>query len=112
MISKDLVAASAKPMILSILLAGESYGYEIIQQIKKLSDGEINWKDGMLYPVLHRLENQGLIESEWKETENVKKRKYYHLKQEGRKVLETEKNNWLLVHSTMLKLWEAKPCLN
>lgn len=111
MISKDLVAASAKPMILSILSAGESYGYEIIQQIKKLSNGEINWKDGMLYPVLHRLENQGLVEAEWRVTENGKKRKYYCLKQEGSKVLEAEKNQWMLVHSTMLKLWEAKPCL-
>jgi len=111
MISKDLVAASAKPMILSILSTGESYGYEIIQQIKKLSNGEISWKDGMLYPVLHRLENQGLIEAEWRKTENGKKRKYYRLKQEGSKVLETEKNQWMLVHSTMLKLWEEKPCL-
>ena len=111
MISKDLVAASSKPLILSILAEGESYGYEIIQRIKKLSNGEIQWKDGMLYPVLHRLENQQLIESEWRTIQNGKKRKYYKLKIDGQKALANEKSQWLMVHSTLLKLWEVKPCM-
>ena len=111
MLSKDLVAASAKPLILSILYEGESYGYEIIQKIRSLSDGNIQWKDGMLYPVLHRLEQKDLIEAEWQVLENGRKRKYYRLKDNGKKALETEKKQWMLVHSTFLKLWEAKPCL-
>ena len=57
-ISKDLVAASATPLILSILNEGESYGYAIIQRVRELSKGEMTWTDGMLYPVLHRLEQQ------------------------------------------------------
>lgn len=111
MLSKDLVAASAKPLILSVLSKGESYGYEIIQKIKSLSDGNIQWKDGMLYPVLHRLEQNGFIEAEWQVLENGRKRKYYRLKENGKKALENEKKQWMLVHSTFLKLWEAKPCL-
>ena len=53
---KDLVAASATPLVLSILKEGDSYGYAIIKRVKELSEREMNWTDGMLYPVLHRLE--------------------------------------------------------
>jgi PadR family transcriptional regulator PadR len=62
-ISKDLVAASATPMILAILAEGESYGYAITRRVRELSGGQMEWTDGMLYPVLHRLERQGLIKS-------------------------------------------------
>ena len=110
MISKDLVAASAKPLILSILAQGESYGYEIIQKVKALSGGQIQWKDGMLYPVLHRLLEQGLIDSEWRLAESGRRRRYYYLKDKGQKALKAEKTQWLAVHSTLIKLWELKPC--
>jgi DNA-binding PadR family transcriptional regulator len=60
MISKALIAASTKPLILSILLNGENYGYQIIQSVKRISGGQLEWSDGMLYPVLHRLEKDGL----------------------------------------------------
>lgn len=112
MLSKDLVAASARPLVLSILAEGESYGYEIIQRVRELSDQQIEWKDGMLYPVLRRLEQQGLIKSEWRLSEAGRKRRYYHLKLEGRKVLAEEKTQWKLVNSTLLKLWGAMPCLS
>ena len=56
MVSKALIAASTKPMILSILLNGENYGYQIIQSVKRISGGTLEWSDGMLYPVLHRLD--------------------------------------------------------
>ena len=72
MISKDLVAASATPLVLSILAEGESYGYAILQRVRELSDGEMEWTDGMLYPVLHRLERQGLLTSRWVELEQPK----------------------------------------
>jgi len=55
-IGKDLVAAAATPMVLGILSEGESYGYAILQRVSELSDGELEWSDGMLYPLLHRLE--------------------------------------------------------
>jgi DNA-binding PadR family transcriptional regulator len=111
MISKELVAASAKPLILSILAGGESYGYELIQHVRRLSDGELNWKDGMLYPVLHRLEDQELIRSEWRNGESERKRKYYMITRKGKKALEMEKAQWERVHSTLIKSWEAKLCL-
>jgi len=109
MLAKDMVAASAKPLLLSILAEGESYGYEIIQKVRELSGGEIEWSDGMLYPILHRLERDGLIESEWKEADSGRERKYYCIKPDGQKVLQAERQQWLTVHNTLGKLWNFKP---
>ena len=109
MISKDLVAASSKPLVLSILADGESYGYEIIQKVRELSDEEIAWTDGMMYPVLHRLEREGLIVSEWKNSDTGRERKYYRLSSTGRKALNAERQQWLTVHNTMCKLWKIQP---
>jgi PadR family transcriptional regulator, regulatory protein PadR len=108
MITKELVAASAEPMILSLLTKGESYGYAIIQEIKKLSENKIEWTDGMLYPVLHRLEDKGMIQSRWDEAENGRKRKYYALKEDGKKALNKQREQWLTVHETLAKLWKEK----
>ena len=110
-ISKDLVAASASPLILSILSEGESYGYSIIKRVRKLSNDEIQWADGMLYPVLHRLENQGLIESNMRVSETGRKRKYYRLKDKGAGMLKEQRKQWLMVNSVLEKLWEKKQCL-
>lgn len=104
MISKALVAASTRPLILSILSQREeSYGYEIIQEVKRLSGGEILWQDGMLYPVLHRLEREGLIEARWGLSEKGRKRKYYRLRTQGRQALQAELAEWMQVHQTLLK---------
>src|SRR5678816_2662816 len=76
-ISKDLVAASATPLLLAILHKGPSYGYAIIQEVRELSGGELEWSEGMLYPVLHRLEEHGLIESYEERGDTGRKRRYY-----------------------------------
>jgi PadR family transcriptional regulator, regulatory protein PadR len=109
MLAKDMVAASAKPLLLSILAEGENYGYEIIQRVRELSGGQIEWSDGMLYPVLHRLERDGLITSEWKEADSGRERKYYTLTSKGGKTLKAERQQWLTVHNTLGKLWKIKP---
>jgi PadR family transcriptional regulator, regulatory protein PadR len=80
---KELVAASATPLVLSILARGDSYGYAIIQRVHELSDGQLEWTDGMLYPILHRLEEQRLVESYWQEAESGRKRKYYRIRDAG-----------------------------
>ena len=112
MISKALVAASTKPIILSILLSGENYGYQIIQKVKELSGGTLEWSDGMLYPVLHRLEKDEFIRSQWKISDGGRLRKYYTLTELGREELETEKKQWLTVHQALLKLWEPLPAFD
>lgn len=108
MLRKELVAASAEPLILSLLSNGESYGYAIIQEIKKLSQNEMQWTDGMLYPVLHRLEKKGWISSRWDESETGRKRKYYSIKKDGKQALENQRAQWITVHSVLSQLWKEQ----
>jgi len=111
MLAKELIAASTVPLVLSVLTRGESYGYELIQSVRDLSGGRIQWTEGMLYPVLHWMEDEALIESEWREAETGRKRKYYRLRKEGRKALQNEQQQWLAVHETLTRLWNPKPRL-
>lgn len=108
MIRKELVAASAEPLILSLLAHGESYGYAIIQEIKSRSQNQMEWTDGMLYPVLHRLERKGQIKSRWVEAETGRKRKYYSLRKDGKKALEEHREHWAMVHSVLAGLREEQ----
>ncbi len=101
MIRKELVAASAEPLILSLLAKGESYGYAIIQEVKARSGGKLQWTDGMLYPVLHRMEHRGLIKSRWAESETGRKRKYYSLKKDGKMAMARHHEQWSLVHGVL-----------
>jgi PadR family transcriptional regulator PadR len=103
--SKTLIAASARPMILSLLLKGESYGYRILQDVTALSGGTIDWSEALLYPVLHRMEKEGAIRSRWKISEEKRMRKYYALTDSGRRELEVEKERWLSIHGAFLRLW-------
>jgi PadR family transcriptional regulator PadR len=109
-INKELMAASSEPVVLAILAQGESYGYEMIQRVRELSQGEIAWTDGMLYPVLRRLEAQGQIESEWRTAENGRQRRYYRISQIGRTELKSKREQWLRVSSMLGQLWEPNPC--
>jgi PadR family transcriptional regulator, regulatory protein PadR len=104
MIRKELVAASAEPLVLSLLAKGESYGYAIIQEIKARSKDQLQWTDGMLYPVLHRMEHRGLIKSRWAESETGRKRKYYSLKKDGKTAMAKHHEQWSLVHSVLAGL--------
>ncbi|MEM9159082.1 MAG: helix-turn-helix transcriptional regulator [Verrucomicrobiota bacterium] len=105
MIKKDLVAASAVPLVLLILKRGESYGYEIIQKVKELSNGELNWTDGMLYPVLHKLEKEKLVKSIWRVADTGRKRKYYKIEKAGLRTLKEEKRQWDAVNGALGNLW-------
>jgi DNA-binding PadR family transcriptional regulator len=88
-------------LILSLLSKGESYGYALIQEVKRLSGDQIEWTDGMLYPVLHRMERHGWISSRWVEIENVRKRKYYSIKQDGQTALKEKREQWIVISSVL-----------
>jgi len=107
-IPKDLVAASATPLILSILAQGESYGYDIIKQVRELSGESLEWTDGMLYPVLHRLEHQGLVESYWQTPPTGRRRKYYRLLDAGKREQERLRAHWERVDATLRRAWDQK----
>ena len=108
MIEKELVAASTEPLILSLLAKGESYGYELIQEIKRLSGEEIRWTDGMLYPVLHRMEESGCITARWVEMENGRKRKYYSIKEDGHQALKKKREQWTVISTVLGGLWKGQ----
>ncbi len=108
MISKNLTAASTKPIILGILKQGNSYGYLIIKKIKELSGGKMQYSDGMLYPVLHRLEKDGLIVSKWTMNGESRPRKYYEITGAGKEALAEERKQWLQVNSVLDELWGVK----
>ena len=102
--SKDFVAASTTPLILAILQQGKSYGYAIIQQVKDLSNGEMEWADGMLYPILHRLQKKEFIEAVWGVSETGRKRKYYLLSALGEKELNQQRDNWQQLNGMLNQL--------
>jgi transcriptional regulator len=103
--AKDLVAASATPLVLAILAEGESYGYAILKRVAELSGGHLQWTDGMLYPVLHRLERQGLVAAKWGTAENGRRRKYYRITKEGRAQLAAQRRQWQAVDETLRGIW-------
>jgi PadR family transcriptional regulator, regulatory protein PadR len=104
-LAKDLVAASAAPLVLSILAEGDSYGYAILQRVRELSGGAIAWTDGMLYPVLHRLETHGQVRARWARSPAGRRRRYYALTADGRRALAEQRDQWLVVQTTLGKLW-------
>lgn len=106
-INKDLVAATSTPLVLAILTEGDSYGYAILKRVRELSGGELEWTDGMLYPVLHRLERSGLVKSRWEMTDSGRRRKYYRVTEAGREQLADERRQWRAVDETLRKVWSV-----
>ena len=106
-INKDLVAASSTPLVLAILAEEDSYGYAILQRVRELSGGRMEWTDGMLYPVLHRLERLGHVEARWEQAETGRRRKYYRITAQGRAQLAEERRQWQAVTATLKGIWGA-----
>src|SRR5688572_17330417 len=103
--SKDLVAASSRPLVLAVLAKAENYGYALLREVESLSGGALTWREGMLYPVLHRLEREGLVESTWKTADSGKRRKYYAITDSGLRALEGERAAWEAVNATLRNAW-------
>lgn len=104
-INKDLIAASSTPIVLAILSEGDSYGYAILQRVRELSGGRMEWTDGMLYPVLHRLERLGFVEARWEKAETGRRRKYYRITPRGQMQLAEERKQWQAVDETLRGIW-------
>ncbi|MBN9238354.1 MAG: PadR family transcriptional regulator [Micrococcales bacterium 70-64] len=104
-VDKDLVAAMATPLVLAILLEGASYGYAILKRVRELSGGELEWTDGMLYPLLHRLERLGYVSTEWGESPEGRRRKYYEITAGGREQLADQRRQWETANRTLGGVW-------
>ena len=105
--NKDLIAASSTPIVLAILSEADSYGYAIIKRVRELSGGNMEWTDGMLYPVLHRLERLGHIAARWEVAETGRRRKYYGITPGGRQQLLEERRQWQAVDATLKGVWST-----
>ena len=105
-VTKDLVAASATPMVLGILAQGESYGYAILKQVNEVSGGQLEWTEGLLYPLLHRLERLGHIESSWRTPPSGRRRKYYQITDRGRAELADQRRQWAAVVAALGNIWQ------
>ena len=107
--NKDLMAASSTPLVLAILAEHDSYGYAILKRVRELSRGHLQWTDGMLYPVLHRLERLGHIEARWEVADSGRRRKYYRITPGGRDQLAEERKQWEAMDATLRGIWRALP---
>ena len=106
-IEKDLVAASSTLLVLGILAERESYGYAILKRVKDLSDGRIEWTDGMLYPLLHRLERSGYVSASWDRSESERRRKHYVITDAGRSMLAERRTQWNVVADALNQVWHS-----
>jgi PadR family transcriptional regulator, regulatory protein PadR len=106
-INKDLVAASATPLVLAILAEGESYGYAILKRVRELSRGELEWTDGMLYPLLHRLRRLGYVTTEWRTPPEGRRRRYYAITDDGRAALAEQQRQWVTVTLALDDVWRG-----
>ena len=106
-IDKDLVAASATPLVLGILTEGDLYGYAIIKRVSELSAGGMQWTDGMLYPLLHRLERLGYVSSSWGTSEAGRRRKHYAITAAGREALADRQEQWTVVADALRQVWQS-----
>jgi PadR family transcriptional regulator len=110
-IDKDLVAAAATPLVLALLAEGESYGYAILKRVRALSQGELEWTDGMLYPLLHRLRRLGYVTTEWRTSPEGRRRKYYMVTDEGRAALADQQRQWATVTRALNDVWPGSGAL-
>ncbi len=106
-INKDLIAASSTPIVLAILAEADSYGYNILKRVRELSGGRMEWTDGMLYAVLHRLERLGHVEARWEVAESGRRRKYYRITSQGWAQLAEERKQWQAVDDTLRGIWQV-----
>ncbi len=92
--SQDLIRGSVVPIVLALLAEKASYGYEIVKTVNARTNGRFEWKEGTLYPTLHRLEADRLIKASWRTGGSGKKRKYYVLTRRGRAELARRRTEW------------------
>lgn len=104
-ISKELIGATAVSIVLSVLKRGDSYGFEIVQYMKEITDGKIKLREASIYPVLKKLESKGFIKSYWKIEGDERPRRYYTLLKPGEKQLENSKYEWETYQSAFAILW-------
>lgn len=104
---KELIGATTSLLILGILARAASYGYEIVRRANEESHGLFAWQEGTIYPVLHRLEKNGLVRAQWQESESGRQRKYYYITKKGREALGEQVEKWNALSLIINRIAEA-----
>ena len=103
-IDKELLKGSTAMLILNLLADQNMYGYQITKELSNRSEKVFELKEGSLYPTLHSLEEKGMIESYWEESVSTRKRKYYAITKEGKKLLKEKQKEWEVYSSSINKV--------
>lgn len=101
---KELMGASTAILVLAVLERRPNYGYEIVRLINAEAGDALTWREGTVYPVLHRLEKDGLVHFRWREAPTGRRRKYYGLTPSGRKALESGAEKWGLFDQLIVRI--------
>jgi len=91
---RELLKSSTDCLVLSIISDHPTYGYELIKELDTRSGGYFHFREGTLYPALHRMEKAGLIEGQWQTLPNGQERRYYYITSKGRDTLEHKRSTW------------------
>lgn len=110
-VSKELLKGTTTLLILQLINEGDKYGYELTRELEKRSDSLFTLKEGTLYPILHVLESEAMIESYWEDTESARKRKYYCITKKGKKLLVDKKQEWLEYSNGVRKVLGGGACI-
>ena len=105
----DLLQGTLDMLILKAVSLGPLHGYGILLRIQQISKDRLEIQQGSLYPALYRLQDQGLIASEWGESENKRKAKYYRLTAAGRRQLQAESEQWNRMAEIIAGILQTKP---
>ncbi len=105
---KELVGASTSLLVLGILAKEASYGYEVVKKVNDAAEGLFLWQEGTIYPVLHKLEKEGLVRSQWQEADTGRRRKYYYITAPGREALCSQVERWNAFHGLVNRLAEVQ----
>lgn len=104
--SQELITSSTDSLLLCLLIEKPMYGYQIIKELRGRSKGYFNFKEGTLYPALHRLETDGYIEGKWEPLPGGQPRKYYHITEKGKEILSEKRSQWLDFSLAMNRLFK------
>ena len=104
---KELVGASTALLLLGTLAKTPSYGYEIVKRVNQEADGLFEWQEGTVYPVLHKLEKEQLVRTQWQEANTGRRRKYYYITAAGRESLSKQVEQWNGFNALVQRVAEA-----
>ncbi len=103
-VTKELIGASTGVLVLSVLAKEASYGYRIIKRMNDEAEGMFTWQEGTVYPVLHKLEQDGLVRAQWQQADSGRRRKYYYITAKGRDALAVRAEQWGEFHQMIQRL--------